>query len=303
MFCFHWFFRRKKQENSFNPWEKAPTAKIPQPVQDSRSYLENSDYQLPKDEEEDDRLNFQHHALFHAIGNHYVAPIHPPLPLILDVGTGTGIWANEMARLFPASTVVGLDLSDRSFKPPSQDNCLLRAGNVLNGLPFPDQFFSFTHQRLLVAGITAENWPRAIHELVRVTRLTGWVELVETGSLTDGAGPATAQMQDFLEATSKTMGFDGAIIRHLGEMLKQEGLQNVEVQPIPIPVGTWAGRVGAMMKHDLLAATNALRGRYCAQAGVPGEEFDQITRDMGQEWETYRPTITFLAVYGKRVSA
>lgn len=300
MFC--WFFRRKKQA-SFDPWEKVQTTKIPLPVQDSRSYLENSDYQLPKDEEENVRLNFQHHALFHAIGNHYVAPIHPPLPLILDVGAGTGIWANEISRLFPASTVVGVDLSDRSFKLPAQDNCLLRTGNVLNGLPFPDEFFSFTHQRLLVAGITAENWPRVIHELVRVTRLNGWLELVETGSLTDGAGPATARMQDFLETTSKTMGFDGAIIRHLGEMLKHEGLQNVETQPIPIPVGTWGGRVGQMMKHDLLGGVNALRGRYCAQAGVPGEEFDQIMRDMGQEWETYRPTITFYAAYGKRVSA
>src|SRR6185503_6298574 len=185
MFCSSWFFRRKKHA-PLAPSEEVTTAKIPQPGQGNRKYLENSDYQLPKDEEEDDRLNFQHHALFHAIGNHYIAPIHPPLPLILDVGTGTGIWANEMARVFPASTVVGVDLSDRSFKLPSQDNCLLRAGNILTGLPFPDEFFGFTHQRLLVAGITAENWPRVLHEVVRVTRFNGWPKLVETGSLKDG---------------------------------------------------------------------------------------------------------------------
>jgi SAM-dependent methyltransferase len=299
----HQLFRRKKHASAFASWEKEATAHIPQPVHESRTYLENSDYQLPKDEEEDLRLNFQHHALFHAIGNHYIAPIHPPLPLILDVGAGTGIWAQEMARRFPASTVVGIDLSERSFKRPAQDNCLLRAGNVVTGLPFPDQFFSFTHQRLLVAGITAENWPRVIHELVRVTRAGGWLELVEVSSLTDGAGPATARMQDFLETTSKTMGFDGSIIRNLGEMLKQEGVQGVETQPIPLPIGEWAGRVGAMMKQDLLGAVNALRGRYCAQAGISGEAFDQLVRDMGQEWEMYRPTCTFCATYGKRVSA
>lgn len=295
-----WFLRRKKAKR-FDFWEKAITAKIPQPLQDNRRYLDDSDYQLPKDEAEDVRLDFQHYALYHAIGNHYVAPITPPLSLILDVGTGTGIWANEMARLFPASLVVGIDLSDRSFKPPAQDNCLLRTGNVLTGLPFPDAFFSFTHQRLLVAGITAENWPRVIHELVRVTRSNGWVELVETGSLTDGAGPATARMQDFLVTVSKTMGFDGAIIRHLGDMLKQEGLQNVEMQPIPIPVGDWAGRVGQMMKRDLLGAANALKGRYCAQAGMADEEFDLLTQEMAQEWEVYRPVCTFYAAYGKRV--
>ncbi|HEU5382873.1 MAG TPA: methyltransferase domain-containing protein [Ktedonobacteraceae bacterium] len=279
------------------------TAKIPQPVQDSRRYLEDSDYQLPKDEEEDIRLNFQHHALYHAIGNHSIAPIHPPLPLILDVGTGTGIWANEMARLFPLSTVVGVDLSDRSFKHPSQDNCFLHMGNVLTGLPFPDQFLSFTHQRLLVAGITAENWPRVIHELVRVTRINGWGELVEVGSFTDGAGPATARMQQFLVTVSRTMGFDGEMVSRLGEMLQRAGLQSVETQPIPIPVGEWAGRVGQMMKHDLLGAANALRGRYCAQAGIAGEEFEQLVREMALEWEVHRPTCPFYAVYGKRVSA
>lgn len=302
MFCFNWPIRRKQQTTSFDPWEKAATAKISQPIQDTRRYLENSDYQLPKDEAEDVRLDFQHYALFQAIGNHYVAPLSPPLPLILDVGAGTGIWANEMARLFPASLVVGIDLSDRSFKPPAQENCLLRVGNVVTGLPFPDEFFSFTHQRLLVAGITAENWPRVVHELARVTRLNGWVELIEASSLTDGAGPATARMQHFFVTVGQSMGFDMDILHHLGEMLKHEGLQSVETHLIPIPVGDWGGRVGQMIKRDLLGAVNALRGRYCAQAGIAGEEFDQLVREMTQEWETYRPTCTFCATYGKRVS-
>lgn len=300
---FHKLFQRKNHANTFDPWEKASTVKISQTVQDSRRYLDDSDYQLPKDEEEDFRLDFQHHALFHAIGNHYIAPIHPPLPLILDVGTGTGIWASEMARSFSDSLVVGVDLSDRSFKLPTQENCLLRKGNVVAGLPFPDAFFSFTHQRLLVAGITAENWPRAIHELVRVTRVNGWVEIVEVGNLTDGAGPATSRMQEFLIAVGKTMGFDAEIIRHLGEMLRHEGLQGVETHQILIPVGAWAGRVGQMMKQDLLGAVNALRGRYCGQAGITGEEFDRIVREMAQEWEVYRPVCTFYASYGKRVNA
>src|SRR5579883_1826690 len=119
MFGFHWFFRRKKQ-TSFDSWEKVTTAKIPLSVQDTRRYLEDSTYQLPKDEEEEYRLNFQHYLLFCAIGTHHVAPISPPLPLILDVGTGTGIWAEEMARLFPASSVVAGDISDCAFKSRSQ---------------------------------------------------------------------------------------------------------------------------------------------------------------------------------------
>src|SRR5205807_9649272 len=105
---FHWLRRHTRKTASLEPWETITTAKIPQLVHDTRHYLDNSVYQLPKDAEEDVRINFQHHALFHAIGNHYLAPLSPPLPLILDVGTGTGIWAGDMARLFPTSTVVGI---------------------------------------------------------------------------------------------------------------------------------------------------------------------------------------------------
>ena len=300
------FFRRffaRQNAPARDAWERVTTATMPQAVVDTRHYLDNSDYQLPKDAEEDTRINFQHHALFHAIGNHYLAPLSPPLPLILDVGTGTGIWASDMARLFPAATVVGIDLSALSFQQPMSENCLLRTGNVFTGLPFPDAFFSYTHQRLLGAGIPAEHWPGVIRELVRVTHEHGWLELVEIDNQMHKAGPATARMQEIMTSVLSRLGFDWEIIRHLGDLLSQQGVHQVEVHPIPIPVGAWAGRVGNMMKHDLLSATNAMRGRCCTQAGISGQEFDHMLQAMAQEWDVYQPCCTFYAAYGKRGEA
>jgi cyclopropane fatty-acyl-phospholipid synthase-like methyltransferase len=43
-------------------------------------------------------------------GELYKAPIENP-KRILDVGTGTGIWAVEMAEKFPNAKVLGIDLS------------------------------------------------------------------------------------------------------------------------------------------------------------------------------------------------
>src|SRR5437879_216209 len=141
MSFFRWRLRRSHGESFESRPQAATTTRLP-PIQDTRHYLEQSDYQLPKDAEEDDRIDFQHHTLFHAIGTHYVAPLSPPLPLILDVGTGTGVWASEMARAFPGSVVVGVDLSTRSFRRPLPDNCFCCPGDVLAGLPFPDAFFA-----------------------------------------------------------------------------------------------------------------------------------------------------------------
>jgi SAM-dependent methyltransferase len=298
MSFFDWLFRRKKPA-PFDSWQPATTAGISQQTLDTRHYLADSVYLFPKDAEEDVRITFQHHTLFHAIGSHYVAPLSSPLYTILDAGTGTGIWATEMARLFPASLVVGIDLSASSFKQPTPENCLLRVGNVLTGLPFPDAFFSYTHQRLLVAAITADKWSGVIRELVRVTRPNGWLELVEVDNQMQNAGPATAKVLDFMEAISKSLGFDGEVIRHLGDLLIQEGLHHVEMQPIPVPVGEWAGRVGSMMKQNVLAATNALKGRYCQQAGIDPTEFEQMVNAMAAEWEVSRSSCTFYAAYGK----
>lgn len=309
MSLFRRFFRQPKiaqqRAEQLAERETTSTGKMPQsvrvaPMQTTRHYLENSDYQLPKDAEEDSRLNFQHHALFHAIGNHYVAPINPPQHMILDVGTGTGIWANEMAKLFPASFVVGIDISASSFRESTPDNCLLRMGNVLTGLPFPDALFSFTHQRLLMVGITGENWPRAVRELVRVTRRNGWVELVEAEDHVSNGGPANLKMVEILQTVTKRLGFDEGIIRHLGDLLMQEKLQRVEMQSIRVPVGDWGGRVGSMMKRDILSAASAIKGNYARLAGVTEAEFDQLVSAVAQEWETYHSYIVFYAAYGKR---
>ncbi|RAQ95831.1 class I SAM-dependent methyltransferase [Thermogemmatispora tikiterensis] len=79
----------------------APSAGAP-PSTRQRQYLDDVPYLLPKDPLEDQRLNYQHHALYRTLSNHSLAPLAPERTrTILDVGTGTGIWAFEMQALFP----------------------------------------------------------------------------------------------------------------------------------------------------------------------------------------------------------
>jgi len=44
-------------------------------------------------------------------GRLFLAPIPPSPKKIIDIGTGTGIWAVEMGDLFPGAEILGLDLS------------------------------------------------------------------------------------------------------------------------------------------------------------------------------------------------
>lgn len=66
---------------------------------------------MPNDESEQDRLDLSHQMFKITMGNKlYLAPIGKPAR-ILDVGTGTGIWAIEMGDDFPDSEILGIDLS------------------------------------------------------------------------------------------------------------------------------------------------------------------------------------------------
>ncbi|HEU5377870.1 MAG TPA: methyltransferase domain-containing protein [Ktedonobacteraceae bacterium] len=302
MLFFRWR-RRSARATLVDPGAQVLTAEMSQQARTTRRYLEESDYLLPKDKEEEYRLNFQHYALYQAIGSHYVAPIVEHVRLMLDIGAGTGIWPMEMAALFPQAQVIGIDIDPALFKPDLPENCYLRTGNVLSGLPFPDALFGYTHQRLLTAAITAENWPRVVRELIRVTRPGGWVECVEIDHQMQNAGPAGQQLQELMASVGKSLGFDGEVIRHLGDLLKQEGLQSVEVQPIVIPVGEWGGRAGSMMKRDFLSVIDTLKPLYCQRGALSPASFDQLVQVMAGEWETYQARCTFFVAYGKRVRA
>ena len=80
-------------------------------------------YVLPNDEQEQERLDLQNH-LFHLTleGKLFLAPIdRKALHNVLDIGTGTGIWAVEFADLYPEAKVTGTDLSavQPEFVPPN----------------------------------------------------------------------------------------------------------------------------------------------------------------------------------------
>lgn len=275
------------------PWQSSA-------IVDDRKRLTDVPYLLPKDVQEQNRLNFQHRCLYGAIGNHYLAPLRPDVTTLLDVGTGTGIWVAEMARLFPQAHIVGVDISAAALEYTSSAAYTFCLADVLKGLPFPDQQFDYVHQRLLVAAGIAANWPAVIRELVRVTRPGGWVELLEVGTTIQIAGLETARLLAWMEEKSQERGFDMLLFPRLGEMLAQEGLEAIEQHDIPVPLGEWAGHVGAMLKADVLSAFDAVKGAYCTQAMMPLEHFETMVRRVAQEWETYHASYLFHSVYGRR---
>jgi 2-polyprenyl-3-methyl-5-hydroxy-6-metoxy-1,4-benzoquinol methylase len=74
--------------------------------ENGRSYhgFHRGKYILPNDEEEQERMNTHHRSIRLILDSkNWISPIHPTR--ILDVGTGTGIWAIDVADQNPSAHV------------------------------------------------------------------------------------------------------------------------------------------------------------------------------------------------------
>lgn len=65
---------------------------------------------MPTDEIEQDRMDMHHETMLLLMNRElHMAPLQNP-QRILDIGTGTGIWAIDMADLYISAEVIGTDL-------------------------------------------------------------------------------------------------------------------------------------------------------------------------------------------------
>jgi SAM-dependent methyltransferase len=298
-----WPFRRQRQDVIL---ENVPDQRFR--IFGGRQHLAAMPYPLPKDMSEINRLDFQHFLLRTGLRGNYAAPVNQPTN-ILDVGTGSGRWAMEMAALFPTARIVGLDLAappdDASSLGEGLDtrpgNYVFTAGNILEGLPFPDQSFDFVHQRLLITAIPRDRWPVVIQELVRVTRVGGWVELAECGTPEDGGPGYMGLWQSWIDFLAKR-NVDFTIGKHIGQMLISGGLANVQQRALNFPMGDWGGRIGRASATDCLAVGKALRAGVLAQEIMPVERYDMLYARAQQEFAQRqgRGILPFYVAFGQR---
>lgn len=266
-----------------------------------RQFTRGVPYILPSDGEELNRLDFQHYMLRYALKGNYAAPVQQPHG-ILDVACGTGRWAVEMGALFPQANVVGFDMTpppvEAGTTAQRPDNFAFVQGNMLEGLPFPDNSFDFTHQRLVIVALPTSQWVRQTQELLRVTRPGGWVELVEGDLLPGGSGLQTLNALGEQMSGRRGMSFTNA--SKVDEYLRQAGARNVERRVVHLPVGQKAGRLGAMAETDYLAILTSVRGFLISQGLITEEQHMRALTQAQSEIASGRLTWPFYIAYGQK---
>lgn len=265
-----------------------------------RRFVANIPYVLPKDLQEVSRLDFQHYMLRYALRTNFVAPLDRP-HAILDVACGTGRWAKEMAQTFPEAEIMGLDIvaptADAGQAAPP--NYLFVQGNILDGLPFADATFDYSHMRLMMAALPHNRWQDVVNDMVRVTRPGGWIELVE-GDLLYGVGPAFDQLNQWGIELCQKRGIDLAIGPHVVDFLRATGLQPVYTQKVQIPTGKRGGRLAAMAETDYMAIFASVRGVLINLGMTTEVAYDQLYKIAQSEMANGNTPWSFYVSYVQR---
>ncbi|KAI8972117.1 S-adenosyl-L-methionine-dependent methyltransferase [Pilobolus umbonatus] len=276
-------------------------------VIDGRTYNdeEDVDYILPNDDDEADRLNFQHKALKYALGGLYKSPIAEKLEegiQVIDAGCGPATWTLEMGNTYPNSKFTGIDISfvDSNIERP--DNVNIQNGNITKDIPFEDNSIDFYHQRLLVAGLNEVDYKEALKNAYRVLKPGGYIELSEpNGERLGNEGPIQAQYNAIFNGMMKKRGLIPDMGEHIEDYLKELGFENVHFERVDLPINH-GGKVGELMMKNNTEASMSLKPLMTMvnPAYEDDHAYAEYIQSIAAENAEYKTVLHFCIAYGQK---
>ncbi|PVH69139.1 S-adenosyl-L-methionine-dependent methyltransferase [Cadophora sp. DSE1049] len=198
------------------------------------------EYLLPNDEREMERLDLQHELFKRTLDGRLHVALLPSTHRVLDMGTGTGIWAMEFADRNPMAVVYGIDLSpiQPNWVPP---NCKFQIDNL--SLPWEfDVKFDFIHGRSLFHSFSDPL--HIFREAFRTLADGGILEIQDVifdfRSPDDSLkGSALEEWSKKLEEAFESRGIDLTCVSSYRNYFEEVGFEDIQQEEFAWPVGTW----------------------------------------------------------------
>ncbi|KAK2813779.1 hypothetical protein FQN50_000177 [Emmonsiellopsis sp. PD_5] len=204
--------------------------------------FKEGEYLLPNDEDEQERMDISHHTYRLLLdGNLHKAPIPKDVQRVLDLGTGTGIWAMEFADEYPSAQVIGNDLSpiQPAWVPP---NCKFEVDDFEADWPYT-QPFDYIHAREMDGMI--KDHDRFFKQAYTHLKPNGWFEIqtLEADFFSDDGShlKATdyARWKNLLHEAAEKFGKPMNTVPTWAKRVEEAGFKNVTDEILKVPCGPW----------------------------------------------------------------
>ncbi|KAL1993648.1 hypothetical protein VTN49DRAFT_2317 [Thermomyces lanuginosus] len=230
-------------------------------------------YLLPNDETENNRMDMIHEMCLVLLRQKlYLAPIKSP-KRVIDLGTGTGMWAVDFADQHPEAEVIGCDLSPTQT-PMVPPNVKFLVDDIESEWAYESNPFDYIHARNLAVSI--RDFGKLIKQCYRSVKPGGWVEFQDWDCYPispDGSIEGTGLQRYFKEVYGafEKAGVEVRPGPKLEKCFKDAGFVNIHVEKYIIPYGIWP-------KDPYLKKVGAWNQAQAEQHGFEATALAALTR-------------------------
>ncbi|KAK8039368.1 S-adenosyl-L-methionine-dependent methyltransferase [Apiospora rasikravindrae] len=241
-------------------------------------------YPLPNDDAEQDRLDFEHTLIRITLDDRlYLSPIRlDRTKHVLDVGTGTGIWANQFAEEHPQTQVLGIDLS--RIQPSRLPNCTFSRVDAEEEWMYYPLKFDFVHLRGMSPCF--DNPRGVLRQAFLNMNPDAWIEFQDVSwqlFSDDGTTEGThlERNRQLLSAGAQAMGRDLHWILYAKEWLKEFDFVNIIHKQILLPLNGWPREpkwnlIGRYVQEDLCMGLDGMSRRLLIAAGLQEAQIEEL---------------------------